>query len=88
MADSGIKPVKGYALVKVLEAPEQNDAQPPETPASEGNEGVIAQVVAAGTDVPVKPGQTIVLRPYAARSGLKFSNMVFVDGYAIVAVIA
>jgi hypothetical protein len=88
MADSGIKPAKGYALVKILEAPEQNDASPPTTPESEGNEGVLAQVISAASDVGAKPGQTVILRPYAARSGLKFSNMVFVDSYSIVAVIA
>ena len=88
MADSGIKPAKGYALVKILEAPDQNEMSPPTTPESEGNEGVLAQVIAAGSDVSAKSGQTVILRPYAARSGLKFSNMVFVDSYSIVAIVA
>ena len=88
MADQGIKPVKGYMLVKLLEKsePEQPSTQP-ET-MDKPREGVLAQVIAAGADVPAKAGQTVIMRPYAVSGALEFSDMLFVEGYSIVAVVA
>lgn len=90
MADQGIKPVKGYVLVKLLES---NKAQPMETPvpsesAEEPREGILAQVISAGPDVPAKAGQTIIMRSWVVSGGVKFSDMLFVEGYSIVAVVA
>jgi co-chaperonin GroES (HSP10) len=86
MADQGIKPLKRYVLVKVLEnEPEQ---LPTQSETMDKSRGVLAQVISAATETSVKAGQTVIMQHYAVSSGVEVSNMLFIEDHYIVALVA
>lgn len=72
-----LKPVRGLVVLQFLG---ESDSQ-----SADHDSACFALVVAAGTDVPAKKGDTVLVREYAKDSTRIDDDTVITDGYAILA---